>query len=110
MFHSHGTGYPYLITYGGHIGYSIRPDRRQQGYGRRILSLALDECVELEMDRVLITCDEDNQPSRRIIEANGGQFESSLTMDRAVRRAEGRKSKGDVEKLRYWIELKDRRR
>ncbi|MBT3342655.1 MAG: GNAT family N-acetyltransferase [Gemmatimonadetes bacterium] len=103
-------GTPYLITYGGHIGYSIRPDRRQQGYGRRILALALDVCVNLEMDRILITCDEDNQPSRRIIEANGGQFESSLTMDRAVRRAEGRKGQEDIQKLRYWIELKDRRR
>ncbi len=103
-------GTPYLITYGGHIGYSIRPDRRQKGYGRRILSLALQECGNLGMERVLITCDEDNQPSRRIIEVNGGQFESSLTMDRAVRRAEGRKGDGDIQKLRYWIELRDRRR
>ena len=103
-------GTPYLITYGGHIGYSIRPDRRQQGYGRRILSLTLDECSRLGMDRVLITCDEDNMPSRRIIEANGGTFESGLTMDRAIRRAEGRKSEKDIQKLRYWIELRDRRR
>lgn len=103
-------GTPYLITYGGHIGYSIRPDRRRQGYGRRILCLALDQCVELDMERVLITCDEDNDPSRRIIEANGGQYESSLTMDRAVRRAEGRKGAGDVQKLRYWIDVQGRRR
>jgi len=34
-------GTPYLITYGGHIGYSIRPSRRRRGYGRRILQLAL---------------------------------------------------------------------
>lgn len=103
-------GTPYLITYGGHIGYSIRPDRRRQGYGRRILDLALDECYSLGMERVLITCDEDNQPSRRIIESNGGQFESGLTMDKAVRRAEGRMSATDIQKLRYWIELRDRRR
>jgi predicted acetyltransferase len=49
-------------------------------------------------------------PSRRIIEANGGTFESGLTMDRAIRRAEGRKSEKDIQKLRYWIELRDRRR
>jgi len=62
------------------------------------------------MDRVLITCDEDNMPSRRIIEANGGTFESGLTMDRAIRRAEGRKIEKDIQKLRYWIELRDLRR
>ena len=43
-------------------------------------------------------------------EANGGTFESGLTMDRAIRRAEGRKSEKDIQKLRYWIELRDRRR
>ena len=25
---------PYLLTYGGHIGYSIRPSKRRQGYGK----------------------------------------------------------------------------
>ncbi|MEE2658171.1 MAG: GNAT family N-acetyltransferase [Candidatus Latescibacterota bacterium] len=102
-------GTPYLITYGGHIGYSIRPGRRRQGYGTRILALALEKCAET-MDCVLVTCDADNLPSRRIIEANGGDYESSLVMDAAIRRAEGRGADEDVSKLRYWIDLSGLRR
>jgi predicted acetyltransferase len=98
-------GTPYLITYGGHIGYSIRPMLRRLGYGRKILQLALERCGELGLKRVLVTCDEDNEASRRIIEANGGLFESSLVMDAVVARAEGRRDEDEVRKLRYWFEL-----
>ncbi len=97
-------GTPYLITYGGHIGYSIRPSHRRQGYGRRILELALSQCARLGLQRALVTCDEDNTPSRRIIESNGGVFESGLVMDDIVARAEGRAGE-EVRKLRYWFEL-----
>ncbi len=97
-------GTPYLITYGGHIGYSIRPTRRRQGYGRRVLQLALEKCGELGLERVLVTCDEDNAASRLIIEGNGGVFESGMLMDDVVARAEGRAGE-EVRKLRYWFEL-----
>jgi predicted acetyltransferase len=97
-------GTPYLITYGGHIGYSIRPSHRQQGYGRRILQLALERCREFGLERALVTCDEDNMASRRIIEANGGEYESGMLMDDIAARAEGRPGE-QVRKLRYWFEL-----
>ena len=97
-------GTPYLMTYGGHIGYSIRPSYRRRGYGRRILQLALEKCSDLGMERVLVTCDEDNTASRRIIEANGGVFESGMMMDEIVARAEGRGDE-EVRKLRFWFEL-----
>ena len=100
-------GTPYLITYGGHIGYSIRPSLRRRGYGRRILELALDACAEFNLHRALVTCDEDNAASRRIIEANGGRFESEMAMDPAAARAEGRPGE-KVRKLRYWFDLADR--
>ncbi len=94
----------YLITYGGHVGYSIRPRHRRRGYGRRILELTLQRCRALGLERVLVTCDEDNVASRRIIEANGGLFESGMVMDAAIARAEGRGGR-QIHKLRYWIEL-----
>ena len=97
-------GTPYLMTYGGHIGYSIRPSYRRRGYGRRILQLALEKCSDLGMERVLVTCDEDNTASQRIIEANGGVFESGMMMDEIVARAEGRGGE-EVRKLRFWFEL-----
>jgi len=96
---------PYLITYGGHIGYSIRPGRRHSGHGHRILKLALEKAGEAGLDRVLVTCDADNDASRRIIESNGGDFESGMTMTPEVLRAEGRAPDVPIEKLRYWFEL-----
>ena len=96
----------YLITYGGHVGYSIRPRQRRRGYGRRILGLALQRCRGLGLERVLVTCDEDNIASKRIIEANGGHFESSLVMDAGAARSEGRGG-GEIRKLRYWIDLSE---
>jgi len=47
---------------------------------------ALPVCRQLGIDRVLVTCDATNTASRKVIEANGGEFE--------VRRGV---------KLRYWI-------
>jgi predicted acetyltransferase len=79
---------PWLLEEGGHIGYSVRPSRRRQGHARRALALALTEAKELGLDRVLLTCDEDNEGSRRTIEANGGAYEDSRNGKR-----------------RYWIDI-----
>ena len=84
----------FLLKIGGHIGYEIRPSRRKQGYGTEILRLGLEKAKELGLHRVLVTCDEDNIGSKKIIEHNGGKFENSIEID------------GDkVKKLRYWIDL-----
>ena len=96
---------PYLLTYGGHIGYSIRPSRRCRGYGKAILALTLEVTREIGLRRVLITCDSDNIGSRKIIEHNGGQFESSMVMPSRTFHVEGRKPAPLIEKLRYWIDL-----
>jgi predicted acetyltransferase len=79
---------------GGHIGYEIRPSKRRQGYGTALLRLGLDKARERGLDRALLTCNEDNIGSRKVIEANGGQFENAVVV-------EGQTAK----KLRYWITL-----
>ncbi|MGI8588615.1 MAG: GNAT family N-acetyltransferase [Chloroflexia bacterium] len=83
----------WLRRFGGHIGYDIRPTKRRMGYGVKQLALALPYARALGLSEVLITCDEDNIGSRKIIEQNGGRFE------RAV------KVPGEPTKLRYWIHL-----
>ncbi len=75
-----------LRTWGGHIGYAVRPSARRRGYATRALGMVLPRCAERGIDPVLVTCDEDNLGSRRTIEKNGGVYEDSR---------EG--------KRRYWI-------
>jgi predicted acetyltransferase len=76
----------------GHVGYHIRPSKRKMGYGTHALALALPKARELGINRILITCDETNIASRKIIEKNGGVFEN----------AEPNPSTG-TDKLRFWI-------
>ena len=84
----------WLRRYGGHIGYAVRPTMRRRGYGTTMCALALDEARRIGLRRVLITCDDDNIGSARIIEVNGGVLEDSVPQpDRPVL------------KRRYWIDL-----
>lgn len=66
---------PYLLEQGGHIGYSVRPMARRQGIASAALSIALLQAQELDINPVLITCDDDNPGSRRTIEKAGGELE-----------------------------------
>lgn len=63
---------PELTDVGGHIGYHVVPRWRRQGHARRMLAAGLLECGPLGLSRVLLTCAADNEPSRRVILANGG--------------------------------------
>jgi predicted acetyltransferase len=82
-----------LIRTTGNIGYMIRPSRRLMGYGTAILTLALPAAKALGLTRVLVTCDEDNIASRKIIERHGGRLEGATP---------SRNSPGLT--LRFWID------
>ncbi len=58
----------------GHISYAIRYSRWGQGYGTRILKLALEETRKLGLEEVYIVCHSSNIGSVRVIEKNGGIF------------------------------------
>lgn len=64
----------FLENYGGHIGYSVRPSHRNKGYGTQMLRLALEKAKNLGIENILVTCDEDNLASARVIEKNGGKL------------------------------------
>jgi predicted acetyltransferase len=68
---------PWLLEEGGHIGYSVRPSRRREGHAARALALAVRRAGERGIERALVTCDEDNDASRRTIERCGGAYVDS---------------------------------
>lgn len=78
---------PSLLTWGGHIGYGVRPGARRRGHATGMLRAALPVAHhELGIDPVLVTCDDTNTASRKVIEACGGIFENQRD-----------------DKLRYWF-------
>ena len=85
----------YLIDFGGHIGYCVRPSERRKGYAKSMLHQALDICRTMGLDKVMITCLEDNIGSARTIEACGGIFEKIVYDDVNYQ----------ANLKRYWITL-----
>ena len=81
-----------LLLNGGHIGDGVRPSERRKGIATKMISLALDECRKLGIQKVLMVCDKDNVGSAKSIRNNGGVLENEIIVD------------GVVEQ-RYWIEL-----
>lgn len=65
----------FLRSGGGHIGYTIRPSERGKGHGNTILRELLRKAKEKGIEEVLMTCDERNAISRKVIEHNGGELE-----------------------------------
>jgi len=60
-----------LERYGGHIGYGIRVSEWNKGFGTLMLELALREAKKIGLSKILITCDENNIGSAKVMEKNG---------------------------------------
>lgn len=71
----------YLVDFGGHIGYCVRPTERRKGYAKEMLTRALEICRDKGLEKVLITCLEDNIGSVKTIESCGGVFEKIVYDD-----------------------------
>lgn len=77
---------PGLRLQGGNIGYDVRPGARRRGHATAMLAAALPIAASLGIREALLTVDETNAGSRRVIEANGGRYADSVG-----------------EKRRYWV-------
>lgn len=83
----------YLLNYGGHIGYGVRPTERRKGYNSYQLYLALKFCLEKGIEKVLITCNKENIGSAKSIMKAGGVLENEVI------------EPSGQEMQRYWIEV-----
>ncbi len=81
----------FLLNYGGHIGYMVRPAFRRNGYASEMLRQSLLIARDIGIERVLITCNDDNLGSIRVIEKHGGVIENKVDDNGRLLR-------------RYWIE------
>jgi len=61
---------------GGNIGYGVRPSARRRGHATAILRHTLEEARAVGLDRVLVTCSKENEPSARTILRCGGRLDS----------------------------------
>jgi len=82
----------HLLRAGGHIGYGVRPSARGRGVAGWALGEVLPRARALGLDRVLVTCTDDNPASARTIEARGGVLEDIQVTEFGLTR-------------RYWIDL-----
>lgn len=82
----------FLLKIGGHIGYSTHPAFQGQGIAKNALAFGLSVLKDKQIDKALITCDDKNIGSSKVIESNGGILENVLPFnDKMIRR--------------YWITL-----
>lgn len=80
---------------GGHVGYAVMPEFRRKGYATEMMRWAMEYCKnELGLNRILVTCDDDNIGSIKTIENNGGVLEDKIRTDPDT-----------VLKRRYWVDL-----
>ena len=86
-----------LLRFGGNIGYGVRYSEWNKGFGTVMLSQALIYAKEaIGLKRVLITCNDNNIASARVIEKNGG-----ILQDKIINVID------NIERItrRYWIDI-----
>ena len=71
----------YLYQSGGHIGYSVAVSKRRQGIATAMLMFAIEECLKMGIQDILVTCKKGNIASRKTIEKCGGQLENEIDID-----------------------------
>jgi predicted acetyltransferase len=81
----------FLAHEGGHVGYGVLAGHRGRGYATEILRRSLAITADLGIDRVLVTCDDDNIASATVIERCGGLFADHIVGESGTRMR------------RYWI-------
>jgi tagatose 1,6-diphosphate aldolase len=64
-------GYNENIYYGGNIGYRIEEAHRGNNYASKACRIIKDVAIAHGLNKLIITCDPDNLPSRKTCEKTG---------------------------------------
>ena len=84
--------------YAGHIFYQIVPTYRNQGYGKLICHLLLEEMKKLGFKEAIISCYDTNIGSINIIESNSGELIETVNGD-------GSENSDHLKTRRYKIDI-----
>jgi predicted acetyltransferase len=79
-----------LEKIGGHVGYKVRPTQRNRGIATAALRLALQRLRQMGVERALLSCNDTNVASARVIEACGGLRIENAEIEQGIER-------------RYWV-------
>ena len=83
---SYRDGESSCIYYFGHIGYHIEPPYRGNHYAKRACLILKKEIRLSGKTSVVITCDPDNEPSRKTCEGLGCLWEGIVAVPEEIRR------------------------
>lgn len=64
-------GYNENLYYGGHIGYRIEENHRGNYYATKACKMVKSIAVSHDMDKIIVTCNPNNLPSRKTCEKAG---------------------------------------
>lgn len=68
----------FLLRRGGHIGYSVAEAYRRKGYATALMQAGMNYCKTLGLAEILVTCDDENMPSWKIIEKFNARLENKI--------------------------------
>jgi predicted acetyltransferase len=85
---------PELRIFGGNIGYDTAPDFRKRGVATEMLRKVIPFAKSLGLIEVLLTCDDNNIGSIKVIDKNGGILKETKKL-----------TEGKPLKRYYWIPL-----
>ena len=91
------------LVYSGQVGYRVHKQHRGNHYAAKATRLMLHFAYELGMRECIITCDPDNQPSRRTLAGLGGELRATVT----VPETSACYKAGDRAKCQFYFNIRD---
>lgn len=82
----------FLLRRGGHIGYAVAAGYRGKGYATVLMQEGMKYCKALGLSEILVTCDDENTASWKIIEKFDARLENKISDENKIVR-------------RYWVKL-----